>query len=81
MSGIRSYLCTSLHTIPRPTTRPGWRRFKPADTWLAERALAIKKDFDEFMKVQAGAGNAFTITDQEREALFKQFLLWQASQQ
>ena len=60
---------------------PGWQRFRPAETWLAERALAIKKDFDEFLKAQASAGTTFTITDQEKEALFKQFLLWQASQQ
>ena len=63
---------------------PGWTRFGPAEEWLARSAVAStedSKEFEAFLSAQAKLGSGVDITDQEKEALFKQFLLWQASQQ
>ena len=64
---------------------PGWQRFAPAEAWLAKNAVAENagdsKEFEAFLNAQAKLGSGLDITDQEKEALFKQFLLWQASHQ
>ncbi len=64
---------------------PGWQRFAPAEAWLAKNAVAANtsnsKEFEAFLSAQAKLGTGLDITDQEKEALFKQFILWQANQQ
>ena len=37
----------------------------------------MKAQFDAFLDARAGARGPGTLTDSEREALFKQFLEWQ----
>ncbi len=62
---------------------PGWNRFKPAQMWLdahkeAENANAsggkVRADFDAFLKTRQVAGNS--ISKEQRDALFQQFMAW-----
>jgi uncharacterized protein len=60
---------------------PGWTRFQPAQDWL-ERWKQAEKDsstevrvaFDQFLKSRGS--NARTISPEQREALFGQFMEW-----
>jgi uncharacterized protein len=60
---------------------PGWTRFKPAQTWLDTHKEAnpasggkLRADFDDFLKARQIAGN--TISKEQRDALFQQFMAW-----
>jgi uncharacterized protein len=61
------------------TTLPGWTRFQPAENWL--RAVAGKeeqqqrRDFTRFVGQAGRVGQS--LTNEQREALFAQFLEWQ----
>lgn len=61
-------------------TLPGWTRFPAAAEWLAQHAAspadpATQNDFNTFL---AKRGDAATLTDAQKTALFQQFLSWQA---
>jgi len=55
---------------------PGWTRFPAATAWLARQAVAgtaggrLQTDFDAFL-------SGSSLTNVQREALFRQFLDWQ----
>jgi uncharacterized protein len=60
---------------------PGWTRFKPAQMWLDSHKEAnpasggkLRVDFDDFLKARQIAGN--TISKEQRDALFQQFMAW-----
>src|SRR3954468_22187390 len=59
----------------------GWTRYRVAEELLAkmtaDRGSQVKAQFDAFLDARAGARGPGTLTDSEREALFKQFLQWQ----
>jgi TRAP-type uncharacterized transport system substrate-binding protein len=59
----------------------GWTRYRVAEELLAKmtsnRGSQVKGQFDAFLDARAGARGPGTLTDSEREALFKQFLEWQ----
>src|SRR4051794_33049465 len=59
---------------------PGWTRYRVAEELLAkmtaDRGSQVKAQFDAFLDAR-GARGPGTLTDSEREALFKQFLEWQ----
>ena len=62
---------------------PGWTRFKPADDILkrgfSKTNQQFKHAFDEFLRtVTKSTGRK--VSDADREALFQQFLRWQAGQ-
>ncbi|WP_368744344.1 TAXI family TRAP transporter solute-binding subunit [Desertibaculum subflavum] len=58
---------------------PGWTRFAAAENWLktmaANDAREQRQQFGQFLNQVAPAGGG--LTDQQREALFSQFLEWQ----
>jgi TRAP transporter TAXI family solute receptor len=62
---------------------PGWTRFAPAQTWLANNArpstpipaAEVRKAFDALLDQQAKSTGR-TISAQQRAALFQQFLQW-----
>jgi TRAP-type uncharacterized transport system substrate-binding protein len=63
---------------------PGWQRFKAADDWLAEHAhaaapVADSSAFDRFLSQNGGAGR--NLSNEDKAALFQQFLEWQKAQQ
>jgi TRAP transporter TAXI family solute receptor len=61
---------------------PGWKRFPHAEEWLRRATAAggdsrLRRDFDAFLserRVDAGTG---TLTREQREAIFQDFLRWQ----
>jgi len=59
---------------------PGWERVKPAQDWLnrvaARGTPAQAKGFDDFI-----SSRGLTVTPEEREALFREFLAWQNERQ
>jgi TRAP-type uncharacterized transport system substrate-binding protein len=59
----------------------GWTRYRVAEELLAkmtaDRGSQVRAQFDAFLDARAGARGPGTLTDSEREALFKQFLEWQ----
>jgi hypothetical protein len=62
---------------------PGWQRFKAADDWLAEHAhaaapVADSSAFDRFLSQNGGAGR--NLSNEDKAALFQQFLEWQKAQ-
>ena len=63
---------------------PGWNRFKPAEDWLLRSATAdsgeIKEAFDTFLAKQAPSLANRLTSQEDKEELFKLFMLWQASQ-
>jgi uncharacterized protein len=62
-------------------TVPGWRRFKPAEDWLA-RPVAGQGDraaFSKFLDERAARGQAPPLAA-EQERLFQEFQRWQRSQ-
>jgi TRAP-type uncharacterized transport system substrate-binding protein len=64
-------------------TLPGWQRFAGAEEWLSRNranAVAMQKEkFDGFVSSQQGDVKR-SLTPQEREALFQQFLQWNQTQ-
>ncbi len=65
---------------------PGWTRFAPAEAWLRKaRAVAAietsKPEFEDFLEAQEGKLANPLMTAEQKEALFKQFLQWNASHQ
>jgi TRAP transporter TAXI family solute receptor len=70
---------------------PGWTRFDVAENWLNTRAavtgpgydLELRNTFEAFLKFMAekkAIGQPRTLSEQERAALFSQFLQWQTQQ-
>ncbi|MBV9523756.1 MAG: TRAP transporter substrate-binding protein [Alphaproteobacteria bacterium] len=63
---------------------PGWTRFPPADAWLKRAPAAplaeadLRKAFEAFLDQQAKAGGRPPTQDQ-KDAIFQQFLHWQES--
>jgi TRAP transporter TAXI family solute receptor len=60
---------------------PDWRRFPAAQQWLDRHGIepVARTRFDEFLKQNAAMGKLSADTD--KEALFKQFQVWEAAQQ
>lgn len=65
---------------------PGWTRFKPADDWLRRSAPGsdpadpdLRASFDRFLTQERG-GAGRSLNEQQREALFQQFLRWRSNQ-
>jgi TRAP transporter TAXI family solute receptor len=64
---------------------PGWTRFQPAQEWLARQsAVAASGDgaqgrFNAFL-AQANPASGTNLTGPAREALFRQFLVWDKQQ-
>jgi TRAP transporter TAXI family solute receptor len=63
---------------------PGWTRFGPAQDWLAFQAVTAKssgtqeQDFDGFLaRISSPGAN---LTTAQKEALFREFLVWQSKQ-
>lgn len=63
---------------------PGWNRFGPAEEWLRHSATAgtgsLSTAFEEFLEAQAPALANQLGSPEQKEELFKLFLLWQNSQ-
>jgi TRAP-type uncharacterized transport system substrate-binding protein len=62
---------------------PGWTRFQSAQEWLdrwkqSEKTASseVRVAFDEFLKARGGSGGARSISQEQREALFGQFMEW-----
>src|SRR5689334_12562239 len=62
---------------------PGWKRFPHAEEWLRRATTAaggdprLRRDFDQFLserRVEAGSGS---LSREQREAIFQDFLRWQ----
>jgi TRAP-type uncharacterized transport system substrate-binding protein len=60
---------------------PGWNRFQPAQDWLDKHGIEpVTRDrFETFLR-QNPATAAKLQTNEDKEALFKQFQAWEASQ-
>jgi hypothetical protein len=60
---------------------PGWNRFQPAQDWLDKHGIEpVTRDrFETFLR-QNPATAAKLQTSEDKEALFKQFQAWEASQ-
>ena len=65
---------------------PGWTRFKPAEDWLRRSAPGsdpadpeLRASFDRFLSQERG-GAGRSLNEQQREALFQQFLRWRSNQ-
>jgi hypothetical protein len=65
---------------------PGWQRFVAAEQWLRAAAARggteeqLKANFRSFMEQQARGAGAPLPTPQQQDALFEQFLRWNAQQ-
>jgi uncharacterized protein len=71
---------------------PGWTRFAPAQAWIdqwkqAEKPTSataatadVRAAFDDFLKARVGASSR-TISSEQREVLFGQFMEWWNSRQ
>jgi TRAP transporter TAXI family solute receptor len=60
---------------------PGWERVKPAQDWLDRAATASKpsaqvQSFESFM-----SSRGLTVSAEQREVLFREFLAWQSDRQ
>jgi TRAP transporter TAXI family solute receptor len=60
---------------------PGWERVKPAQDWLDRAAMASKpsadgQSFESFM-----SSRGITVSAEQREVLFREFLAWQSDRQ
>lgn len=60
---------------------PGWKRFEPAELWLAENketiAAATRTDFDQFLLARGlRQGQAEALAPPQRDELFREFLRW-----
>lgn len=67
---------------------PGWTRFRPAEEWLRRNATRpavaletadprMRREFDRFLATEQRVGPLDTLTREQREALFQQFVRWQ----
>lgn len=59
-------------------TLPGWKRFEPAEAWLARaraQASSQRDQFEKFTTATTGAASA-TMTAEQRDRLFQEFLAW-----
>jgi TRAP transporter TAXI family solute receptor len=59
-------------------TLPGWKRFEPAEAWLARaraEAAAQREQFEKFTTARTGAGSSAMSTE-DRDRLFQEFLAW-----
>jgi uncharacterized protein len=67
---------------------PGWTRFQPAQEWLDKwkqsentASSEVRTAFDQFLKSKAnGTASARPISQEQREALFGQFMEWWTTQ-
>ena len=63
---------------------PGWNRFAPAEEWLRDSATkgsgSLNVAFDKFLETQAPGLASQLGSAEQKEELFKLFLLWQNSQ-
>jgi len=65
---------------------PGWKRFPEAQAWLDEhrpptpQVSAQQADFDQFLAQRAG-GMSDLNNQQQRDALFREFLQWRQTHQ
>jgi TRAP transporter TAXI family solute receptor len=63
---------------------PGWKRFQHAEDWLRRATAAgggdprTRRDFDAFISER---GNAGSLSREQREAIFQEFLRWQSQRQ
>jgi hypothetical protein len=62
---------------------PGWERFKAADQWLKGRAAVTSVPVDQAQRFEAfmNANAVSPMSSAEREALFRDFLAWDAKRQ
>jgi TRAP transporter TAXI family solute receptor len=63
-------------------TLPGWKRFEPAEAWLARakaQADSQRQQFEKFTAAQSGASPA-SMTTEQRDRLFQEFLKWSQAQ-
>ena len=63
-------------------TLPGWKRFEPAEAWLARakaQADAQRTQFERFTAGQGGTTPA-AMTAEQRDKLFQEFLRWSEAQ-
>jgi TRAP transporter TAXI family solute receptor len=63
-------------------TLPGWKRFEPAEAWVARakaQADAQRTQFEKFTTGQGGASQA-SMTTEQRDKLFQEFLKWSEAQ-
>ena len=59
-------------------TLPGWKRFEPAEAWLARakaQAETQRTQFEKFTAARTGATPA-AMTEEQRDQLFQDFLKW-----
>lgn len=67
---------------------PGWVRFRAAEEWLRRNAPRpavaletadprLRREFDQFLATEQRVGPLDTLTRDQREALFQQFVRWQ----
>ncbi|CAH2602562.1 TAXI family TRAP transporter solute-binding subunit [Rhodovastum atsumiense] len=62
---------------------PGWTRFQPAHDWLVRQTTAgtagqaTQASFNAFLTQSGAPANAAAMSEAGKEALFRQFLLWQ----
>lgn len=59
-------------------TLPGWKRFEPAEAWLARaraQASSQRDQFEKFTTATTGTASA-TMTAEQRDRLFQEFLAW-----
>ena len=63
---------------------PGWNRFRPAEEWLRKSATGgtgtLRASFEEFLQDQAPGLASQLGSREQKEELFKLFLLWQNRQ-
>jgi TRAP transporter TAXI family solute receptor len=63
---------------------PGWNRFRPAEEWLRKSATkgtgTLRSAFEAFLEDQAPDLASQLDTPEQKEELFKLFLLWQNEQ-
>jgi TRAP transporter TAXI family solute receptor len=70
-------------------TLPGWKRFDAAEEWLAKNRAAATANagddtrvrFDRFLAQRGVAGGQASMTPEQREALFKEFVNWNRRQE
>ncbi|WP_243369458.1 TAXI family TRAP transporter solute-binding subunit [Microvirga solisilvae] len=60
---------------------PGWERVKPAQDWL-DRAATTSSTFPQGQSFESFMNSrGITVTAEQREALFREFLAWQSDRQ
>ncbi|MGH7248124.1 MAG: TAXI family TRAP transporter solute-binding subunit, partial [Pseudomonadota bacterium] len=61
---------------------PGWNRFPEAQLWLDSHRRAVARgqgEFDQFIAERGGS--AASLTKQQRQVLFREFLQWNDQRQ